>query len=148
MKPIMLALSTFRQSEKVVQLAIEKAKTTKKLVVVFIIDVNLRRYLAYTDIGLYPRIKEKLETEILKEHEKQAKEKVNNIVSTAEKFGISVKAYIEKGRFGLKCVEIAKIENPELIITTRSKRPEWVKKLFGSPVDYLIKNSGCKVIEI
>jgi nucleotide-binding universal stress UspA family protein len=92
-------------------------------------------------------LKEKAESEILKEHENQAKEKVDYIVSIAEKFGISVKTYIDTGRFGLKCVEIAKIENPELIITTRSKRPEWIKKLFGSPVDYLIKKSGCKVIE-
>jgi len=91
-------------------------------------------------------LKEKAESEILIGHENQAKEKVNYIVSTAEN-GINVKTYIDTGRFGLKCVEIAKTENSELIITTRSKRPEWVKKLFGSPVDYLIKNSGCEVIK-
>lgn len=81
------------------------------------------------------------------EHKKQAREKVNSIVLIAEKFEIDVKTYIDIGRFGLKCVEIVKIENPELVITTRSKRPKWVKKLFSSPVDYLIKDYGCKVIE-
>jgi len=146
-RPIMLSLSTFRQSNKIIDLAIKKANISKSLIVAFIVDINIPRYIEYTDIGLYPELKEKAEFEILKEHEKQAKEKVNNIIAMAEKFGIDVKTYIEIGRFGLKCVEIAKAENPELIITTRSKRPKWVKKLFGSPVDYLIKNLNCEVIE-
>jgi len=68
------------------------------------------------------------------EHKKQAREKVNSIVLIAEKFEIDVKTYIDIGRFGLKCVEIVKIENPELVITTRSKRPKWVKNFLVHPL--------------
>jgi len=147
MKPIMLALSTFRQSDDAVQLAIEKAKTNKNLVVAYVVDENLARYLVGIDTELSPNMKEKSEREILEENKMQAETRVASIVTTAKKFGIDVKTYIEIARFGIKCVEIAKKEKPELIITTRTKRPQWVKKLFGSPVDYLIENAGCPVKE-
>jgi nucleotide-binding universal stress UspA family protein len=72
---------------------------------------------------------------------------VENIEKEAHKEGISVKLVFEVGRFGIICVDIMKKENPKMIIITRSKRPEWVKKLFGSPVSYLIENASCPVIE-
>jgi nucleotide-binding universal stress UspA family protein len=147
MKPIMLALSTFRQSDNAVQLAIEKAKTNKNLVVAYIVDENLARYLIGIDTELSPKMKEKGEREILEEDKIQAKTKVESIVATAREVGINVVTYIDIARFGIKCVEIAKKEKPELIITTRTKRPQWVKKLFGSPVDYLIEHAGCPVKE-
>jgi nucleotide-binding universal stress UspA family protein len=147
MKPIMLALSTFRQSDNAVQLAIEKAKSNKNLVIAYIIDENLARYLVGIDTELSPKMKEKSEREILEENKMQAETKVESIVTTAKKIGINVKTYIDIARFGIRCVEIAKKEKPELIITTRTKRPQWVKKLFGSPVDYLIEHAGCEVIE-
>jgi nucleotide-binding universal stress UspA family protein len=147
MKPIMLALSTFRQSDNAVQLAIEKAKTNKNLVVAYIVDENLARYLIGIDTELSPKMKENGEREILEEDKIQAKTKVESIVATAREVGINVVTYIDIARFGIKCVEIAKKEKPELIITTRTKRPQWVKKLFGSPVDYLIEHAGCPVKE-
>jgi len=148
MKPIMLALSTFRQSDDAVQLAIEKAKTNKNLVVAYIVDENLARYLVGIDTELSPNMKDKSERDILAEHKIQAETKVESIVTTAKEFGINVKTYIDIARFGIECVEIAKKEKPELIITTRTKRPQWVKKLFGSPVDYLIEHAGCPVKEV
>jgi len=147
MASIMLTLSTFRQSEKSIELAVEKAKEGKDLTVVFVVDINLARYFIGTDLGLYPELREKCEEELLKKHRKLAEEKVNSIVKTAEDYGISVKAYISIGRFALECLEVAQKEVPELIITTRSKRPGWVKRFFGSPVDCLTANAGCPVIE-
>ena len=41
---VMLALSTFRKSEEAVRVAIKKAKSAKKLLVVFVADVNLAQY--------------------------------------------------------------------------------------------------------
>jgi nucleotide-binding universal stress UspA family protein len=35
-----------------------------------------------------------------------------------------------------------------VIITTRSKRPEWVRRFFGSPVDDLIRKAGCPVVTV
>ena len=147
MGSVMLALSTFRQSEEAVELAIERAKQGKSLIIAFVVDVNLARYFIGTDLGAYPELKEKCEEELLKEHRKQAKEKVRLIVRAAEDYGIDAKTYISTGRFALECLEIVRKESPELIITARSKRPRWVKRFFGSPIDYLIANAGCPVVE-
>ncbi len=147
MRPIMLALSTFRQSNEAIRLAIEKAKEGKNLMVFFVADVNLARYLIGTDLGLFPELRESYEEEVLEKHRKSGEEIVKSITQKAEQYGIEVKTKVEIGRFALKCLEVVRQENPEVIITTRSRRPEWVKKFFGSPVDYLIANAGCPVIE-
>ncbi len=144
---VMLALSTFRYSDRAVELAIEKAREGKRLVVVHIVDVNLARYLIGTSIGLYPELQTRCEQELLQEYEQEGRQKVDAIAQKAEPEGISVKKYVAVGRFGPKCVEIVEKERPELIVTTRSKRPQWVRRFFGSPVDYLIANAGCPVIE-
>jgi nucleotide-binding universal stress UspA family protein len=147
MRPIMLALSTFRKSGGAIRLAIEKAKKGKHLIVFFVVDVNLARYLIGTDLSLFPELQASCEEEVLERHKKSGEEIVKSIAQEAEQYGIKVKTMVEIGRFALKCLEAVKQETPELIITTRSKRPEWVKKFFGSPVDYLIANAGCSVIE-
>jgi len=143
----MLALSTFRHSNEAIRLAIEKAKEGKNLMVFFVADVNLARYLIGTDLGLFPELRESYEEEVLKKHRKSGEEIVKSITQKAEQYGIEVKTKVEIGRFALKCLEVVRQENPEVIITTRSKRPEWVRNFFGSPVDYLIANAGCPVIE-
>jgi len=51
MRPVLLALSTFRQSPEAVALAIEKAREPGKLIVVYVVDVNLARYFIGTDVG-------------------------------------------------------------------------------------------------
>ena len=147
MNSVMLALSTFRLSRKAVDLAFEKASKGKHLVVVFVVDVNISRYMIGSDTGVYPKLKHECEKEILKQHQSKAAEKIDSLAKTAEDRGIEVKTYINTGRFAFECLEVIKKEHPEVIVTTRSKRPEWVKKLFGSPVSYLIANAGCPVIE-
>lgn len=147
MNSVMLALSTFRQSENAIVLAVRKAAEAKNLIVVFIVDINIERYMVGSDIGLYPKLKEKCEQEILCVHKKQAEEKVKSIMETANKNGIITRSHIVIGRFGIECVNIISKEKPEIVITTRSGRPKWIKKIFGSPVDYIIANAGCRVLE-
>ena len=147
MRPIMLALSTFRRFDEAIRLAIEKAKKGKNLIVYFVVDVNLAWYLTGTDLSLFPGLRESCEEEILEKHKESGEEIVRSIAQRAEQYGIKVKTKVEIGRFALKCLEVVKQENPELIITTRSKRPEWARKFFGSPVDYLIAGVRCSVIE-
>ena len=147
MGPIMLALSTFRNSDRAVKLAIEKAKEGKNLIIAFVVDANLARYIIGSSLSLYPELEEKCEEDILKEHQHRAEEKVSDIVKAAEEYGIDVKIYVNIGRFAPECLKVVQKEKPELIITTRSKRHGWVKRLFGSPVDYLIANVKCPVIE-
>jgi nucleotide-binding universal stress UspA family protein len=148
MQPVMLALSTFRQSEMAISKALEEAKKTKNLLIVYVVDINLERYLIDSEISITRGIEKRAKEELLAEHQQIGKRYVENIEREARKEDILVKLVFEMGRFGVICVDIMEKENPKMIITTRSKRPEWVKKLFGSPVSYLIENATCPVIEV
>jgi nucleotide-binding universal stress UspA family protein len=142
---VCLALSTFRQSEKAVDTAIEEAKATKKLMVVYVADVNLARYLVDVDHGLISELREGCESDLLQKHEKAGRVHVAMITERAGKHGIEVKTHVEIGRFALVCLDVMRQVKPSLIVTTRSKRPEWVRKFFGAPVDDLIAKAGCPV---
>ena len=117
------------------------------LVVVFVVDVNVARYLVGSDVGVFPGLKEKCEEEFLAHERGIAEEKTRAIAEAADKRGVKAQRHVVIGRFGVECVKIAEREKPALIVTTRSKRPGWVRRFFGSPVDYLIDNAGCSVIE-
>ena len=147
MRPVLLALSTFRYSEEAVDLAMERARQGHPLVVVYVVDVNLARYFIGTDIGFYPEIREKCEEELLKEHRTMAEERVAAIVEKARARGVDTRPHIAVGRFALECLLVVEADRPGLIVTRRSNRPGWVRRLFGSPVDYLIKHAGCPVVE-
>lgn len=147
MATVMLVLSTFRQSDKAVELALQMASEGKDLVVVQVADMNLARYFVGTDIGLDPDLKDSCEKDLLKRHEAQNRVKAEEIVNRAAALGIRARSVVEVGRFALVCLEVVKREKPEVIITTRSKRPHWARKFFGSPVDHLIAEAGCRVIE-
>lgn len=147
MKPVVLALSTFRTSEEAIRLAIGRAKKGKNLVVFFVVDLNLAGYLIGTDLGLLPKLRHCYEEEVLEEHKKSAEALVKSIAQKAGRYGIKTKTKVEIGRFSFRCRELVRQEPPELIITTRSKRPEWVRKFLGSPLDHLIASGECPVIE-
>ncbi|MEW6355120.1 MAG: universal stress protein [Planctomycetota bacterium] len=145
--PVFLALSTFRQSDTAIDLAIEKARAARHLAVVFVVDVNLARYLVGTEVGAYSGIRKDVESDLLKKHKREGESLVESITSRAKALGIQVKSHVVTGRFALECLEIIRRENPTLIVTTRSKRPQWMRRLFGSPVDHLIAHAGCPVVE-
>ncbi len=143
---VMLALSTFRKSEKAVHTAIQRAKEVKKLLVVFVADVNLAQYFIGADIP--PAMKEKCEADLLKLHEKEGYEHVEEIAAKARLEDIKIKSIVEIGRFDSVCLDLLEQEKPALIVTTRSERPEWVKKVFGAPVSDLIEKAGCPVLVV
>ncbi len=145
---VMLALSTFRKSEKAVDTAIQKAKNIKKLLVVFVADVNLARYFIGAEHGPWPDLKEMCEADLLKLHEKEGRGYVELIAEKARLDGIEMKAIIQIGQFAVVCLDLVKQEKPSLIVTTRSRRPEWVKRFFGAPVNELIDKAGCPVIVV
>ena len=145
--PVMLALSTFRKSDKAIELALQRAAEHGTLMVVFVVDVNLARYLVGSDIGMFPDLREKCEAEVLKQHRQQAEQQAKSIAEMSATRGITAKTRVSVGRFGIECMKVISQEQPELVVTTRSNRPAWVRRLFGSPVDYLIENADCPVIE-
>ncbi len=145
--PVMLALSTFRRSDAAIDLALERAADVGRLVIVYVADKNLARYFVGTDVGLYPDLKETCERELLEEHERAGREHVEEVAARARERGLDVSSYVERGRFAVVCLEVAARESPSLVVTTRSDRPRWVKRFFGSPVDYLTHHVGCPVEE-
>ncbi len=142
---VMLALSTFRKSEKAVFTAIQRAKEVGKLLVVFIADVNLARYFIGAEHGLSQEIKDTCEADLLKLHEKEGREHVEEIAAKARLEDIEMESHIQVGRFSEVCLELIREKKPALIVTTRSQRPEWVKKFFGAPVTDLIDKADCPV---
>jgi nucleotide-binding universal stress UspA family protein len=145
---VMLALSTFRKSEEAVETAIEKSRESKKLMIVYVVDINLSRYFVGAEHGLSPDLKDICETDLLRKHEKVGRELAAAIAKKARKEGIKVTVDVRVGRFAHVCLEVVSKEKPSLIVTTRSKRPQWIKKFFGAPVDDLVAKAGCPVTVI
>jgi nucleotide-binding universal stress UspA family protein len=145
---VMLALSTFRRSEQAVEVALSRSREGKKLMVAYVIDINTARYLIGIEEEFIVGLKETCEAEILEKAEKEGGEIVADITGKAEKLGIEVKSLIQVGRFAVICLDLVKQMKPSMIVTTRSKRPEWVKKFFGAPVDELIAKAGCPVLAV
>jgi nucleotide-binding universal stress UspA family protein len=113
--------------------------------VVYVVDVNLARYLVDVDHGVIPGYMETCESEVLKQHEREGRKHVEAIAEKAKKEGIEVKFHLQVGRFAIVCLDVAQQEKPSLILTTRSNRSAWGKKFFGAPVDDLIASAGCPV---
>lgn len=145
---VMLALSTFRKSEEAVHTAIQKAKVVKKLLLVFVADVNLARYFVGAEHAHWDQLQEMCEADLLKLHEGEGRGYLKEIADKARLEGIEVKCLTQIGRFAVVCLDLVNREKPSSIVTTRSRRPEWVKKFFGAPVDELIEKAGCPVLVV
>jgi nucleotide-binding universal stress UspA family protein len=143
----MLALSTFRRSERAIDLALRDAAEYRRLVVCYVADVNLARYLVGQDLGLFPELEKQSEQETLREHEEEGRRAAAVIAERAAAGGIEAIVYVRVGRFAEVCLEVVRKERPCHIVTTRSRRPEWVRRFFGSPVDRLRTQAGCPVVE-
>ena len=143
---VMLALSTFRQSGAAVRTAMRRAAGAGSLAVVFVVDADLARCISFEELGVLPD-REEYEEELLEVHERLARTRMRSILRRARRQGIRVGGRIRKGGFGIECVKIARKLRPSLVVTARSRRPAWLRRFFGSPVDYLIANAGCPVIE-
>lgn len=143
--PVLLALSTFRRSQECVAAALDEAARAGALVVVCIADINLARYLIGEEAEIPPEFQQRCERDVLMEHERECHRAADDILKLASARGIEARKYVSIGRFALEVLPIAEKEKPSLILTTRSKRPAWVRKFFGSPVDYLAEHAPCPV---
>lgn len=145
--PVMLALSTFKHSDRAIDTALGKANQCKRLVIVYGRNVNVGLYFMESGVGIYPELKEQCEKELLAKFEQQWKEKVETIASRARTQDIKVVTYVRAGCFTSLCLEVIEKEKPSLIVMPQSHRPNWLRELFGSPAGHLVLYAGCPVIE-
>lgn len=145
--PVLLALSTFRHSEDAVALALKKAKGPGRLVVLLVADRNLARYMIGSELGYFVDLEKRCEQELLRENEQKARAAAEAIAARAADAGLDACTEVCIGRFGVECLRVIEREQPGLVVTTRSRRPAWVRRFFGSPVDHVIEHAGCPVVE-
>lgn len=145
---ILLAISTFRQSEELVRHTLKAAHMLRVgLFVYFVVDVNLYRYLVGSGVMAGTDLREQCEKEMLEDFLLQARERVDAITSEAARVGVPCETKVTVGRFGVEIVQASRTLHPRFIALTRSKRPNWVRKAFGSPVDTIMRACGCPVFE-
>ncbi len=145
--PVMLALSTFRRSQAAVDLALEMAQRSGSLIIVWVADINLARYLLGGE-GVAHDLAVISEEEMLARHERENREQAEKVAKAAQARGVRVETMLRRGRFAVICREALAAFRPALVVTTRSQRPEWMRRFFGSPVEELIRCATCPVAEI
>jgi nucleotide-binding universal stress UspA family protein len=147
--PVMLALSTFRRSEEAEDKAIELMGDGGRLIIVYVADVDVARYLLGSDVGVFEDLKEKTERELLEEHVQRGERAEKRLVDRAHERGAdNVESRVDIGHFANEVLKDVEKYKPKVIVTTHSNRPWWVRKLFGSHVDILRQKTGCPVIEV
>ena len=145
MQPIILALSSFRNSKDAIDLAIRLAEKSGNLIICYITDENIHRYLE--DSPCYMR--EELKEEYIQSFKKKNELRAISIKNIAEEYDIkNVEIVAEVGRFAEIVLEVADIKQPEYIVTTRSTRLDILRRMFGSPIDVIKNNARCKVMEL
>jgi nucleotide-binding universal stress UspA family protein len=148
-QPVMLALSTFRRSEIAEDKAIELMGDGGRLIIVYVADVDVARHLVGTDVGVFSALREKTEQELIEEHVEMGRRAEQRLVERAhEKGAENVESRVEIGHFAEEVLKDVKKYDPKVIVTTRSHRPRWVRKFFGSDVDVIHEKTGCPVVEV
>ncbi len=128
--PVMLVLSSNNKPEKATELALKKAAGCKRLVLVYVLKINLAQYFVGTDAGIYPGLKKDCEKEFMDKHREDAGKKVKAIVKRANSAGINVKHYIQAENFSLENNVLIDSEKPALIVLNRSKKSFQFRNLF------------------
>jgi isocitrate dehydrogenase len=147
-RPVMLALYTFKHSDKAIEAAIEKAGNRKGLVIVYLSNNNLNKYFVGTDIGFFPDWKEECQKELIQKLERNYRERVEAIAAGAREKGLHVVTYVSAICDTSLWLEIIEKEKPFLIVTTRTGRPAWIRKLFDSKAIHLFSGVDCPVMDV
>lgn len=148
-KKILLIISFLRSSPETIRSAINIAARDKaELVVFFALDEQYATRIAnkLTNEGwLGHKPSEQLYKALLKEYRLQAEMKVEEIARQAENSGVTIRPIIRSGAILEETLNIARLEEPDLIIFTRRKRSKLSRLIFGSVAKKLKKQANCKV---
>lgn len=144
---ILLALSTLRHCEHAIDLALAQAALTHHLTLIYVVDQDVACCLSGADMGLVPQLRDLAVEEIMAEREAEGRRRVEPVVRRALEMGIHVTAGISRGHFSEACLSAIAAGHPALVVTTRSGRPEWARRLWGSDVDRVVAAAPCPVVE-
>ncbi|NSW55005.1 MAG: universal stress protein [Armatimonadetes bacterium] len=137
-KPVLLALSTFRRDIAEIEEALATCEETNApLVAVFVVDINLARYFADSGVMAGTSLREEMEKGIMDEHKAEAQEALDLVAKLAAERNLPCRTEMRVGRFAVEVRDLVEQIDPAVLILTRAGRPDWLRKLFGSPVDRL-----------
>lgn len=137
-RPILLALSSFRWAEQEIEQALaDCARFGARLHVLFVVDVNLARYFANSGVMAGTSLRDEMEHGLLEDHRRQAREVLERVSALASQRGVECLTDLRVGRFAEEVRAVAGELGPGIVIMTRARRPQWLRRLFGSPVDRL-----------
>ena len=142
---ILLALSSFRYKEEEVEHALSLCQEHEaRLVVVFVVDVNLAHYLSGSGAVAGSSLREDLERGIVAEYQGRAEGVLARVCAAAAARGVECESVLRTGSFAEEVKAVLARCGPRVIVVTRAQRPEWLRRLFGSPVDSLCDEPGCQ----
>jgi len=148
MKPILLALSTCRQTDLLVQKTIELVRQEQRnLIVLFVVDICRELELINSQTIAGTHFRQRCHEELLAECKETAEAKVKAIASQAIEAGVACETIVATGQFHIETLKVISDRNPEKVTLVRSRRPQWIRKLLGSSVDNIAAHAACQVLE-
>jgi nucleotide-binding universal stress UspA family protein len=147
--PILLALSTTRQSPKTIERAISEAeKGSKRMVSLFVVDHgvpdSIGRLLITTGyLGEKPS--QKLADAILDEYRERGLRRLGEICADSSKRGIRCETMLREGDFAEEVLKVTAEKDAGKVVLTRAKRSGLSRFLFGSAVNRVREKASCPV---
>ena len=147
---VLLALSSFRFSEAEVERALARCREDgARLRVLYVVDVNIARYFSESGVMAGTTLREQLEAGAFEELQVRAQAILDEVCSRVSETDVTCEGVLRVGRFAEEVTALVRAERPQVVIATRAQRPEWLRRLFGSPVDRLEKDlAGLCELEI
>ena len=147
---ILLVLSTTRESEKSVDVAIARAKESGgELLVLLVLDEDLPRNIVdhLTERGFIGNTpSSQLYDAILKEYEIQGKTRFEAVKRRAEAASVPCRAIMTRGSFAQQTLAVIRREGVTTAVITKRKRSNLSRFLLGSVVKDLREKSPCEVL--
>jgi len=147
--PILLALSTTRQSPKTIERAIQEAeKGSKRLVTLFVVDHgvsdSIGRLLITTGyLGEKPS--QKLADAILDEYRERGQRRLEEVETEASERSIQCEVMLREGEFAEEVLKMVAEKEAGKVVLTRAKRSGLSRFLFGSAVNRVREKATCAV---
>lgn len=147
---VLLALSNTRQSEKAIDLALNRIENSAggRLQILFVLDTEIPKQLfsQLTDRGFIgEKPSDQLAKAIMEDYRKHAKDEIGRIAQKAAKRSVEFDSEIVEGIFADEAIKAVEKHQPDLLIVARKKRSRLARFLTGSAVDNLRAQSPCPV---